>query len=110
MGLHEEWCLYLAALVCWAYGFPAQGQGKLSQQQQQQLYRDPADREMDAYLVKLDVGNWKEIERLRGMGGTEGLLEGVRGMMRRKGNGILVNEGERVVGKLAEGRSRLSWF
>ncbi|MCJ1438141.1 hypothetical protein MMC27_007528 [Xylographa pallens] len=97
-GLHELWALYLAALVCWAYGFAVQPLPHLG---------GPS---ADAYLAGLDVRAWEEVEGKRAGGGTQDVLARVRARLKGKGTGALVAEGERVLERLVEGRGRLCWF
>ncbi|MCJ1391929.1 hypothetical protein MMC18_004796 [Xylographa bjoerkii] len=97
-GLHELWSLYLAALVCWAYGFAVPTQ------------LHPGNQSADMYLAGLNVQYWKEVEARRGAAGTQGVLAGVRTRLKGKGTGALVAEGERVLERLVEGRGRLCWF
>ena len=108
MGLHEQWCLYLAALVCWAYGFPSE-----AMQVQVPLSVDPHQREflMWEYLNMADGQNWRQMKAIKGIGSTRGLLECVRTRMHEGARmGKLVCEGEDVLRRLVEGRSRLSRF
>ena len=108
MGLHEQWCLYLAALVCWAYGFPSEavqrrGPFTLDSQQPETL--------MWEYLNMADAQNWRGMLAMRGIGSTRGVLEYVRARMQGGARmGKLVCEGEDVLRRLVEGRSRLSCF
>lgn len=97
-GLHELWSLYLAALVCWAYGFSVQP------------HLQQATQSTDSYLASLHVLAWNEVESVRGAGGTRGLLSSVRARLKRKGSGALITEGERVLERLVDGRGRLFWF
>ncbi|MCJ1287084.1 hypothetical protein MMC26_006432 [Xylographa opegraphella] len=97
-GLHEPWSLYLAALVCWAYGFAVQPQPQ------------HGDLSADAYLAGLDVQSWSGVEGARAAGGTRHLLARVRTRLKGEGTGALVTEAERVLERLVGGRGRLSWF
>ncbi|MCJ1398742.1 hypothetical protein MMC11_001943 [Xylographa trunciseda] len=97
-GLHELWALYLAALVCWAYGFAVQP------------HQQQGGRSADIYLAGLSTQFWKEVESFRGVGGTRDLLERARACLKGKGTGALITEGERVLERLVEGRGRLCWF
>ncbi|MCJ1475092.1 hypothetical protein MMC13_003752 [Lambiella insularis] len=97
-GLHELWSLYLAAMVCWAYGFSV-----LPHLQQ-------ANQSAEGYLASLDLPSWKDVESVRGAGGTQNVLASVRARLKGKGNGALITEGERVLERLIEGRGRLCWF
>lgn len=108
MGLHEQWCLYLAALVCWAYGFSSQTMGV-----QSPCSSDPQQREvlLWEYLNLVDGQNWRRMQAMRGIGLTRGVLECVRARLRGGSRmGKLVCEGEDVLRRLVEGRSQLCWF
>jgi hypothetical protein len=63
-----------------------------------------------AFLAKLDVVSFTEVECLRGGDETTALLGAVRARLVGKGKGALIAEGERVVGRLAGRRGRLWWF
>ncbi|MCJ1382118.1 hypothetical protein MMC17_005230 [Xylographa soralifera] len=97
-GLHELWSLYLAALVCWAYGFAMQPQLQ---------HGGPT---AEVYLAGLDVQSWSDVEGARAAGGTQDVLARVRARLKGKGTGALVTEGERVLERLIEGRGRLCCF
>jgi len=96
-ALHTSWCLYLAALVCWAYGF-----SPTPHLRNQGL-------EATRYLTAVNVPSWKELKSMRGGGATREVLKSVRAVLGR-GSGALVAEGESVLGRLIEGRGRLCWF
>ena len=107
MGLHEQWCLYLAALVCWAYGFAPQ-----NDLHQSLRPLSPRQREvlMMEYLDAMGGQSWTDILKMRGKGGTRGLLECVRERLGWTADvGRLVCEGARVLDKLGEGR-KACWF
>ncbi|KIX07172.1 uncharacterized protein Z518_01825 [Rhinocladiella mackenziei CBS 650.93] len=134
--LHEPWALYLAALVCWAYGFTAstvlessgQGSGAAStvSEPNSNLSRSsslssahPAllDSHEAAYATReyLQATNVETVEELLRLdpqifGRTHGLLEIVRLNKIGLFLGGLMNEAERVLYRLVEGRSRLSHF
>ncbi|MCJ1244641.1 hypothetical protein MMC30_001840 [Trapelia coarctata] len=97
LGLHTSWCLYLAALICWAYGFSPEPH-----------FRNQG-LEAQRYLAAVNVPSWKELESMRGGGATREVLKYVRALLAR-GSGALVAEGESVLGRLVEGRGRLCWF
>ena len=133
--LHEEWSIYLAALVCWAVGFDASqnspspgvhssavstrsdafshssSSSGLSVATAHAPLLDPADadEEMRTYLNSSDVRNPEDLALVDAgiLGRTDGLLEVVR--TRRLGGpmGELLNEAERVLYRLVEGKSRI---
>jgi hypothetical protein len=133
--LHEEWSIYLAALVCWAVGFDASqnspspgiyssavstrsdafshssSSSGLSVATAHPPLLDPADadEEMRLYLNATDVASPEDLAVLNVaiLGHTDGLLEVVR--TRRLGGpmGELLNEAERVLYRLVEAKSRI---
>ena len=135
--LHEEWSIYLAALVCWAVGFDASqnrpspgvystatstrshsvshasSSSGLSVATAHPPLLDPAeaDEEMKEYLIAVNVGKPAQLTAVNQdiLGRTDGLLEVVR--TRRLGGpmGELLNEAERVLYRLVEAKSRISF-
>ena len=134
--LHEPWALYLAALVCWAYGFTAStvfesnGQvsgaastisepnsnmsrsSSLSSAHPALLDSHEAAYTMREYLQRTNVERVEDILRLdpQVFGRMHGLLEIIRLNKIALSLGGLMNEAERVLYRLVEGRSRLSHF
>ncbi|KIW28305.1 uncharacterized protein PV07_07981 [Cladophialophora immunda] len=134
--LHEPWAFYLAALVCWAYGFSAwttaenNGQGSgaasatseptsnpsrsssLSSAHPALLDSHEAAYSMREYLQNTNVKTVDDLLRLdpQVFGRMHGLLEIVRLNKVSLFLGGLMNEAERVLYRLVEGRSRLSHF
>ena len=112
IGLHKQWCLYLAALVCWAYGShrvpPAHPPSNppLTLHECETLmweYFDGADRTRD----------WTSVQLLRERGQTRGLLACVRETLRPGDGGVrgkLLVEADDVLRKLEEGRGKLCTF
>lgn len=133
LGLHGEWCVYVAALVCWAYGYPSDrgaGAGSMG------LGMGPS---AEQFLKMLEGKGWRDVQRLRGDGRLwRGLGRAVRafvggerdggtgergngkvtgdgggkgkGKVKGKGRGMLLNEAERVLERLSEGRTRVCCF
>lgn len=107
--LHEQWSIYLAALVCWAFGYTPPG----SPRHDPPLWTWPSAAE---YLAAMDVPSWREVGAVPERAYTRGLLEGVRaklllgtkGGTARKmmmgGLGRLLTEAQEVLGALGEGR------
>ena len=107
--LHDLWCLYVAALVCWAYGlggtnsrsYPAEqsqpGDSDLTMEQAEDLAR--------GYLVSTDFEDWREIGSAGVMerGNTRGLLECVRTRVGELEMGGLLDGAEDVLFRLVEG-------
>ncbi|KAJ9604155.1 hypothetical protein H2200_011678 [Cladophialophora chaetospira] len=130
--LHEAWAFYLAALVCWAYGFSASTMvnnsghsstvseptsnpsrsSSLSSVHPVLLDRAEALYSMREYLHNTNVKTVDDLLRLEPdtFGHTHGLLETIRLNKVSLSLGGLMNEAERVLYRLVEGRSRLSHF
>ena len=133
--LHEAWTFYMAALVCWAYGFSsstisdnsAHGSGapstisELSNPSRSSSLSSahPAllDSQAAAYGMReyMQATNVKTVEAMLGVdphifGRMQGLLEIVRLNKISLSLGGLMNEAERVLYRLVEGRSKLSHF
>lgn len=109
--LHEQWSIYLAALVCWAFGYSPPG----SRRHDPPLWTWPSAAD---YLAAMDVPSWREVGAVPERAYTRGLLEGVRAKllggkggtaarkmkMRGMGMGRLLSEAQEVLGALGEGR------
>lgn len=135
--LQEPWALYLAALVCWAHGFSAStmlenssGQGSgagstvsephsnqsrtssLSSAHPALLDSHEAAYSMREFLKATDVETPEDILGIdpQVLGRMHGLLEVIRVNKIGPLLGGLMNEAERVLYRLVEGRSRLSHF
>ncbi|EXJ59921.1 hypothetical protein A1O7_04068 [Cladophialophora yegresii CBS 114405] len=130
--LHEGWAMYLAALVCWAYGFTARTasdnsghssivseptsnpsrSSSLSSVHPALLDHGDALYNMREYLQNTNVKTVDDLLHLSPaiFGRTHGLLEIIRLEKISFFLGGLMNEAERVLYRLVEGRSRLSHF
>jgi hypothetical protein len=138
--LPSAWCIYLSALVCWAYGFdhsstlqphlPLSAHGSFSSasssssssttpstpsvvsSRHQMPSPISAQRDSDKYLNAMDVENAELYDGVDGAekGRTRGLLEWVRRNVVKGEGGGLLNEAEGVLLRLVEGRSRLVRF
>ena len=136
--LHEQWSMYLACLVCWAWGLDASrskaqgstsGSGIISPDSEPRsatssaqslrptghpVLLDPqvAEAGMHQYLEDMDVDRWEDMDRVnnRSSGQFQGLLETVRIQKLTANMGELLNEAERVLYRLVEGRSSMSHF
>jgi hypothetical protein len=138
--LHEPWAFYLAALVCWAYGFSAargggsghvSGAASAASEPHSNLSRTSGLSRMSAisahpalldaqeaaysareYLQATDVAQADDLLPLESsvFAGMDGLLEVVRLHKVGLSMGGLMNEAERVLYRLVEGRSRMSHF
>ena len=109
--LHENWCLFLAALVCWAYGFSPQQVRKSGtpQHDYQPLEEDEREEELWAYLDGVEKEGREGVRRAMGKGATRAVLEGVKEELSEWDGGIAC-ECRGVLRKLAEGRSGLVCF
>ena len=135
--LQEEWSMYLAALVCWAVGLglsqrptsagpstsptptasEAVSHSSMSSGISVATAHPPlldigeAEDETKEYLRATSVGSAEALSKLDAdvLARTDGLLECVR--IRRLGGpmGELLNEAERVLFRLVEARSRISF-
>ena len=132
--LHEPWCLYLAALVCWAHGLypslsfgggtnsgaasvtsaPVSNHSSTTSSSGHPSLMDTADAAQEArnYLVATDVANSTDITSidLPTLGRMHGVLEIVRMQKILPLMGGLMSEAERVLFRLVEGRSSNSHF
>ena len=133
--LHEQWTMYLAALVCWAHGFVAaalvvdrtassdkslvsdptsRASSSSSQSAQHPTLLDPleADHEMRDYLHVMDVEKPEHLANVdrRSVCRVHGLMETIRTQVLQAGMGGLLDDAERVLYQLVEGRSRLNNF
>ncbi|KAI9813254.1 MAG: hypothetical protein M1827_004196 [Pycnora praestabilis] len=105
-GLHEEWTIYLAVLVCWAFTFtihiplgtwrrPIAGLGK---------------EKMQHYLLPVgEMVSWHDVRAVDIKASVRGMLEAVCSTISGPMGGLL-DEAHGVLGKLAEGKSRSSTF
>lgn len=103
--LHEKWCIFLAALVCWAYGF-----SHVQQQQHQlrgggRLDLDIAHIQAREYLQAMNGSIWIELSTQPIRWYTTGLLECVRAKLHGSMGGLL-NQAEDTLAALAEGQGR----
>lgn len=144
--LHKQWSLYLACLICWAWGFDSAMASSrrpsghaLSSSVASRIISpvseghpgsssssvagvgaahppllDPMDAEADMYdyLDAMNVDHWRDVGHasVGSAGRFQGLLETVRTRKLMANLGELLNEGERVLYRLVEGRSALSQF
>ncbi|KAL8673609.1 MAG: hypothetical protein Q9168_001964 [Polycauliona sp. 1 TL-2023] len=109
--LHDLWSLYVATLVCWAYGY-----GRTNAKAQPTSL---ADADVDAeglaaeYLTAMAVGEWQDLDGEGAgiwAGYTRGLMEWVRCKIGEVGMGGLLNGAEDVLFRLVEGESGLVEF
>lgn len=99
--LQEQWCMYLAALVCWAYGFVIYP----SQPVPDAMVAEVAVAQAWEYLSAMNVRDWEAIPQVPIRWQTRGVLECVRARMRGPLGGLL-NQAEDVLEQLVEERNR----
>ncbi|KAI9850040.1 MAG: hypothetical protein M1838_006155 [Thelocarpon superellum] len=104
-GLHEAWCVYVAALVCWAVGAAL----RTTMEPALPMAEDPA-REMRQYLRAMTRSSG-EVDGLGPdacplLARTAGTLSCVRQWLQGSMSGLL-KEGEEVMRKLEQGRIEL---
>lgn len=104
--LHEQWCVYLAALVCWAYGFVPRPP---SAPVPDTIPVGVAETQTWEYLYAMNVSIWKEIPSVPLRWSTRGLLQCVRVKISGQTGGLL-NQAEDVLAGLIEGKSQLVNF
>lgn len=103
--LHEKWCIFLAALVCWAYGFSPGVQNQVLGR----LDVNIANIQAREYLQAMNCSIWIELPTQPIRWYTRGLLECVRAKLHGSMGGLL-NQAEDTLAALAEGRSQLMGF
>ena len=107
-GLHQQWCVYVSALVCWVYGFVhASPEGATSSA------ADGEVADMWFYLEAMNTAHWRDVsadsDASQYISRTAGLLACVRQWIRGSMSGLL-KEGEEVLKKLSDGRVDLMGF
>lgn len=101
--LQEQWCMYLAALICWAYGFVAYPYP--SRPIPDAITAEVAGAQAWEYLSAMNVQDWEAIPQVSTRWQTRGVLECVR--VRISGPlGGLLNQAEDVLAQLVEDKSR----
>lgn len=104
--LHEQWCIYVAALVCWAYGFVPRHSSRVVPDA---IPVGVAETQTWEYLHAMNVSIWKEVPHVPLRWSTRGLLECVRAKISAQTGGLL-NQAEDVLTRLVEGKSQLMNF
>ncbi|KAL9593144.1 MAG: hypothetical protein Q9219_007665 [cf. Caloplaca sp. 3 TL-2023] len=108
--LHDLWCLYIAALVCWAYGY---GTGEDHADERAPWAPENAETFAGEYLAAMEVGEgWWEIGNVckAARRRTRGLLEWVRVKVGDVGLGGLLDGAEDVLFRLVDGESEMVRF
>lgn len=113
--LHDPWCLYVAALVCWAFGSGnTTVEGRPEEEEEESLTDNNHDAEALAveYLDAMDVLDWRDVRNVAGVRvrKTRGVLECVRLRIGESGMGGLLDGAEDVLFRLVEGGSSLLGF
>lgn len=118
--LHSNWALYTSALICWAYGFDLSVSDEVpdsndSHQQQNWPFVTTSDsaRSYVSAMISLAPTTWEQLSHATipttVRCNTRPLVEFVRTRRLQEGRmGGLLNEGERVLARLAE-RKRGMW-
>ncbi|KAL8935027.1 MAG: hypothetical protein Q9211_004920 [Gyalolechia sp. 1 TL-2023] len=106
--LHDLWCLYVAALVCWAFGYGTAGMIDV----QPQWEREHAEDLAWEYLGAMDVQGWWEVSGVPSAArrSTKGPLECVRVKIGDVGLGGLLDGAEDVLFRLVDGESDMVKF
>lgn len=106
--MHDLWCLYTAALACWAFGYGTAGMIDVQSHWQAEHAENPAWE----YLGAMDVQGWREISGVpvAARRSTRGLLEWVRVKIGEVGLGGLLDGAEDVLFRLVNGGSDLVRF
>ena len=104
--LHEQWCIYLAALVCWAYGFVPRHP---SSAVPDPITIDVAKTQAWDYLDAMNVASWEEVARVSLKWHVRGLLKCVETHISGPTGGLL-NQAKDVLVRLVEGKSQLMDF
>ena len=108
-ALHEQWSIYVAALVCWAFGFVAQPCVDPLTALWNFEASSVEDQAMWIYLSAMDKPSWEFMADVPLRWRTAGLLECVRKRIEGPMGGLL-NEAHSVLTRLVEGVSLLSDF
>ena len=106
--LHDLWCLYIAALICWAFGY---GTTEILDAQPRWKPEDAENLAWE-YLGAMDVQNWWEISSVPSLArrSTRGLMECVRVKIGDMSLGGLLNGAEDVLFRLVDGESEVVKF
>ena len=102
--LQEQWCMYLAALVCWAYGFVT-SPSHPSRPIPDAMTAEVAEAQAWEYLSAMNVDGWEAIPQVTIQWQTRGVLECVRARISGPLGGLL-NQAEDVLTQLVEDKSR----
>ncbi|KAI9831679.1 MAG: hypothetical protein M1819_004745 [Sarea resinae] len=111
--LHEQWILYLAALVCWSYNFSSSAMQPSSSNLALSTLGPPLndyEQNTQRYLTAFDTGSWKDIGHVSDQTYIDSLLQWVRSETSAPALSGLLNEASGVLAKLIDGRSVLSNF
>ncbi|KAL8934957.1 MAG: hypothetical protein Q9216_005650 [Gyalolechia sp. 2 TL-2023] len=101
--MHDLWCLYIAALVCWAFGYGAAG----AMDVQGQWQAEHAENLAWEYLGAMDAQGWWKVSDVPAAArrSTRGLLECVRMKIGDVGLGGLLDGAEDSLFRLVDGES-----
>ncbi len=108
-GLYEQWTMYLAALVCWAFGFASYSPTQPAFFPQSQFGNHELNEAWE-YLSAMETAvSWQTIGQVDACRRTRGILECVRIKISGPMGGLL-DEAVEVLRKLVEGRSEAVHF
>ncbi|KAI9699662.1 MAG: hypothetical protein M1836_002696 [Candelina mexicana] len=108
-GLYEQWTVYLAALVCWAYAFASCSTTRQAFVSHSQ-FRGHELNEAWGYLSAMETAvSWQTVDQVDAHRQTQGILEYVRVKISKPMGGLL-DEAAEVLRKLVEGRSEATNF
>ncbi|KAI9769229.1 MAG: hypothetical protein M1840_004358 [Geoglossum simile] len=105
MTLSTHWCMYIAALVCWASGYAHSARPQSPSTGEAATTSWP-------YLEAMNTQSWEGLNAVKMRHKTTGLLVHVRAELQKStcGESQLLSEGAQVLRRLAEGRSTFCRF
>ncbi|KAI9861590.1 MAG: hypothetical protein M1813_005200 [Trichoglossum hirsutum] len=115
MTLNMHWCMYIAGLVCWAYGYAHTIHPSLPLPQPPSPPTGETSTPTTAwpYLEATNTQSWEELDAVEMRCKTTGLLVHVRTVLEGSsthGECQLLSEGAQVLRRLSEGRSKFCRF
>ncbi|KAH0544870.1 hypothetical protein GP486_008486 [Trichoglossum hirsutum] len=112
MTLTTHWCMHIAGLVCWAYGYAHTVRPSLPLPQPPSPSTGEAAKTAWPYLEATNTRSWEELDTVEMRCRTTGLLIHVRTALERstRGECQLLSEGAQVLRRLAERRATFCGF
>lgn len=105
-GLHEQWCVYVSALVCWAWGSALRRSSVPSPRQEGAEGEAGEVESMWRYLYAMDTQSWEDVGGTVETAGRVAMTKGLLGCVRRWTRGSmcgLLKEGEAVLKRIEGG-------